>query len=136
MSLEHPGPGFCELYSTGCDSISLFAVEHFVRGFCAGAEKYGHAEPTSSWLEFREWLRENGHLPCKGWAKKIVDECGDGEAAINRFVELLYQHLERKKPNWFIEFNSQPQPSRWKKAHGVPRSSDIRKSEHVEIKGK
>ena len=129
-SLEHPGPGFAGLESIDTDSASLLAIYHFTIGFLDCAEQYGDEDSITSWIAFREWLREGGNLPCQGWAGKIIDEYGDGELAINRFIELLYAYIKIQKPSWFVEFNSKEQPSRWLKTSG-PRSNDIRNHEHV-----
>lgn len=131
MSLEHPGPGFMgRLGVPDPGAISVMALKNYVIGYIECAEEHGLEEAIHSWGEFVDWLRSTGHFPCKGWAQKIIDECGDGEVSINRFVGLMYEYLKSHKPDWFVEFNSNEQPSVWKNING-PRSSDIRNKEHM-----
>jgi hypothetical protein len=131
MSLEHPGPGFLgRLGAVGASTVSLIAIKNYVIGYAECATEHDLEDVMDSWGDFVGWLRENGHFPCRGWAQKIIDEYGDGEMALNRFVELMYEYLKLHKPSWFIEFNSKEQPSPWKNVSG-PRSSDIRNREHI-----
>jgi hypothetical protein len=132
MSLEHPGPGFYGVLGTVGDKTSLIALKNFVAGYGMCQHDYSLEEADTSWLEFLEWLRSKGYFPTIGWAGKIIEECGDGDPAFSKFIELLYEYIELLKPNWFFEFNQTPQSSFWRKSTG-PRSTDIRIERHIKL---
>lgn len=124
MSLEHPGPGFCMFES-------LDELNAYIYGFTDCSELLGDESSSSEWVEFLEWLREIGYLPCRGWAKMISEGCKNTGESFSKFNEFLYEYIKIKKPKWFFEFNKQPKESRWRNVKG-PRSQDIRKIEHME----
>ena len=123
LSLEYPGPGFN--YFNNLHELNTYAL-----GYLDSAEFYGNNDASDEWIEFREWLRTKGYLPCKGWPQKIIDESENTKESFQLFIELLYEYIKIKIPKWFIEFNKKEQESRWKNVNG-PRSSDIRNIEHI-----
>jgi len=133
MALEHPGPGFNGLVGDVAKDTSLYNLSHFVGGYGVCQRDYSLTEIDKDWEEFLEWLRPQGYFPTAGWAWKIIEECGDGDAAFNRFSELLFGFLEDNKPKWFIEYNLEPQPSYWYSIDKKPKAADIRMNKHIEI---
>lgn len=127
MSLEHPGPG----YKIRFQADSLVSLSAYMAGFNAAEFSHNISDSDSDVKRFLEWLKKEGHFPPNGWWDKIIKEYGDGDPAYTRFTELLHEFLELTTPEWFVKFNSKPQPSTIVNMRGQPRSNDIRLDKHI-----
>lgn len=134
MALEHPGPGFNGVLGQVGEYASILDLEHFVTGYRSCIFDLVESEENrDDWAGFLEWLRAKGYYPTMGWAMKIFEESqGDSHTSFVRFSELLFEYLELKIPNWFIEFNSVEQPSVWRNVKGS-RIKDIRIKKHIDL---
>lgn len=127
MSLEYPGPGCCVWFS----AKGLEDLDSYIRGFLSANILSGMSDGEDD--KFFNWLYARGQFPTKGWCALILESYEDGEKAYLKFFELLYKYLLETRPEWFISFNKEPQPSPLFNAMGKRRSDDIRNQQHIDI---
>ena len=149
MSLDCSGRGLLRslsLVGEDINDVSLKALQHYIHGYQRSARDSGDSDRLDDWNVFMEWLQREHYPSAAGWAYDVIKETGDGVPAFDRFIALLYEYLEQTKPAWFLEFNSEVQPSEWfsfvipdnenfdySDLESAPSEVDIRIRKHIDL---
>ena len=116
---------------TSCERFHAGYVGPYISGL---TDSVRVIDPTLDDLSpFFVWLRDDlGEFPARGWCAHYLDQCnGDHFHAVAKLFGYMYDYILLDKPIWFIELNQIALPSQVINGRGDPRSSDIRKLEHI-----